>query len=566
MKFGLIVGVILLVLIPTVSAEILISGPMNERYNFGDNLKFEGYVSYPQDAFGLLYYNLDCGNKLQLSIKNINLIANEKILFSESIKVPSLIQGTCTIGSDLYVNGLLIESASSKSFTITPELTGKFNIAKTKIQLGDVISISGMVTKLDGNPATGLASIYLKKDGTVYYSDIAEVTNGVLRYSKTAQSIPAGVYDLVININELYNNVHEFSNITTIEIIDELNVNTYLDSNKYRPKAIISINGDVKSLIPESVKQGDIVIRLDNEKYTTTFKDGLFSYKVELKADVTSGEHIIYITASDRFGSKGINNISFILEPLSTMLKIDINKQNFNPLDLLAMKLLLYDQASELVDDSGTLTLVDPDEKEILKTEVKTNEDINYTFSQFDLPGAWTIKGYAGGLNTKTVIYMGSVSSIELSLDNQSLIITNTGNVLYDKPVEIKLDGTQDKTIIKKTPIAPNQASVVDLGEGMVSGTYDINVKYDDQTKAFPGVNITGIAVKSNLIYYLGGIVIIILLLYVGYKYLKSKPKKDHYVDLEKHRKNLDHLRELKHEDKPDDKPKEGFFNMFGWK
>ena len=83
-----------LLIIPVVSAEIIVDGPPNTIYNLGDSISISGYVLRPETALGLFSLTLVCDQNLQLLARTISIESNEKILFLELIQNKR--RGQCT--------------------------------------------------------------------------------------------------------------------------------------------------------------------------------------------------------------------------------------------------------------------------------------------------------------------------------------------------------------------------------------------------------------------------------------------------------------------------------------
>ena len=106
-----------LLIIPVVSAEIIVDGPPNTIYNLGDSISISGYVLRPETALGLFSLTLVCDQNLQLLARTISIESNEKILFLESLAIPPITGDNCIIEAKLEIGGEDIERKPAKGFS-----------------------------------------------------------------------------------------------------------------------------------------------------------------------------------------------------------------------------------------------------------------------------------------------------------------------------------------------------------------------------------------------------------------------------------------------------------------
>ena len=110
-----------------------------------------------------------------------------------------------------------------------------------------------------------------------------------------------------------------------------------------------------------------------------------------------------------------------------------------------------------------------------------------------------------------------------MSLENQTLVIYNSGNVIYEKPV--KVDNGQD-AIIKKTSILPDTREIIELSEEFPTGKYNLIVTFGDKKKEFNDVEIMGNPKKPlTIVYTIIGAILIVLLLYIFFNKRKRMPR-----------------------------------------
>ena len=566
MKRGLIL-VLFLLAIPLVSAEISIDGPTEKIYNLGDSISVSGYILRPETTLALFTLSLNCNNKLQVLARTTNLESNLKYKFLEALAIPPITGDNCTLEAALYINGNNVESKESKTFSITRDLSGVFNIEKNIIQLGDTIAIDGTITRLNGKTINGLATIFLKQNGVNYFVDTTPVINSQLDYSYITVSNPAGTYNIDIQVSDAYGNQFLFENILNLEIIDKIELTAEVDRANVNPSEKIKVSGKAETSLKRAIEVGNVKLELDKEVFETRLgKNQAYEYEIELKGDIKAGEHTINVNVEDSLGNHGEAQTTFIVKQVPTDLKNTLNEVNFLPEEQLTVSSQLYDQTNDIINTTVTIEIKDSEGKEVFKKIVQTGGEISYSFPQFAIPGQWTVKTSSSGLKLEETLSVSEVVKAEVILENGVITITNMGNVDYKKPINIKLDGQEDSVITKSPSLKPGKSTKIELADEVKAGSYDIEISYDDKKDSYKNVIVAEEkAPKTPLFFALLIAIVIIIFSYIMIK-LRRKGRNRKSLDRLEGKERQKELKELKKDKKVDEEKKErggGLFRMF---
>jgi len=559
MKRGLIL-VLFLLAIPFVSAEISIDGPTENIYNLGDSISVSGYILRPETTLALFTLSLNCNNKLQVLARTTNLESGQKYKFLEALAIPPITGDNCTLEASLNINGNNVESKESKTFSITRDLSGVFDIEEDIIQLGDTIAIDGTVTRLNGKTINGLATIFLKQNGVNYFVDTTPVIDSQLDYSYVTVSNPAGAYNIDIQVSDAYGNQFLFENILNLEIIDKIELTAEVDKSNVNPNEKIKVSGKAETSLKRAIEVGNVKLELDKEVFETRLgKNQAYEYEIELKGDIKAGEHIINVKIEDSLGNHGETQTNFTVNQVPTDLKNTLNKVNFLPEEQLTAISQLYDQTNDIINTTVTIEIKDSEGKEVFKKVVQTGEEISYNFPQFAIPGQWTVKTSSSGLKLEEKLSVSEVVKAEVILENDIITITNMGNVDYKKPVNIKLDGQEDS-------VKPGESTKIELADEVKAGSYDVEISYDDKKDSYKNVVVAEKKVPKTALFL--ALLIAILLIIFSYIMIKLRRKARNRKSLDRleGRKRLHELKGLKKEKKMDEEKKEGgrgLFRMF---
>lgn len=566
MKRGLILFLFLLT-IPLVSAEISIDGPTEDIYNLGDAISVSGYILRPETTLALFTLSLNCNNKLQVLARTTNLESNQKYKFLEALAIPPITGDNCTLEAALNINGNNVESKESKTFSITRNLGGVFNIEKDLIQLGETIAIDGTITRLNGKTIGGLATIFLKQNGVNYFVDTTPVINSQLDYSYTTVSNPAGTYDIDIQVNDAYGNQFLFENILNLEIIDKIELTAEVDRPNVNPYEKIKVSGKAETLLKRIIEVSNIKLELDKEVFETRLgKNQAYEYEIELKGDIKAGEHIINVNIEDSLGNHGETQINFTVKQVPTDLKNTLNRVDFLPEEQLTASSQLYDQTNDIINTTVTIEIKDSEGKEVFKKVVQTGGEISYNFPQFAIPGQWTVKTSSSGLNLEETLSVSEVVKAGVILENGVITITNLGNVDYKKPIDIKLEGQEDSIITKNPSLKPGKSTEISLADEVKAGSYDVEISYDSKKDLYKNIIVAEEKIpKTALFFALLIAIVIIIFVYTMIK-LRRKSRNRRSLDRLEGSKRLKELKGLKKERKVDEEKKEkgrGLFGMF---
>ena len=497
MKRGIILFLIVL-LIPSVLATITIDRPDKILYNKGDAIIIAGNILEETAVQGSLLLTLECDNNSYPSLSTpISLVAGERKRFPEDITVPkitisNLAAGTCHVKAAIISGGNVIEESVSDSFDITTALTGNFNVGETQIQIGNTLSLTGNIFKANGGSTSGSAEIYFKNnEGTSFLVDIINFKDSSFVFNYISMPSTPGTYTIGIIANDIYGNSQVFENIAEFNLVDELYVFAKADTENIIPGGIANIFGEIKTVLLEPVKSGNLKILFDGKKYNSEFKDGKFSYGLKIPEETKTGTQTIGIEAHDNSGNKGVIEINLNVIAVPTSLSIDLDKETIAPGELLTANLLLFDQAGDLIKEEGNIDITNPDGKKIISELLNTDSAYELSLPAFSIPGLWSITGYASGLSAKKEINVKEIVNAEVSLDNQTVHFVNTGNVKYNKPVKLDFNNGQ-YTIVKRPSLMPNEVTSFIISKDVPSGRYDLRVEYGSEVKEFKDVIIEG--------------------------------------------------------------------------
>ena len=224
--------------------------------------------------------------------------------------------------------------------------------------------------------------------------------------------------------------------------------------------------------------------------------NGTFNVSLALPRNARARAYTVLLRASERDSegvviNEGNASASFKVPQILTSTTIALNSALLQPTSALYYRVLAYDQAEEQMIVKDNVTLTAPEQR-----VVWTREGYSGQLQQWDIPadatpGRWTLSADVGTLHYRVEFEIAALKNVSFRLDNGLLVVTNTGNVAYDGPLEV---------VIGETPTTVD----VKIGVGEVAqyklfapeGKHAVRVNAANTSQEFGQVFLTGKSVS----------------------------------------------------------------------
>ncbi len=555
----LILIAFLLTLMQLVTAEIILNGVNNIMYNRGDQITISGFVLRDDNADGTLDFSMICGTeKFQLTKRVVSNTKTPQDFTLPTIVIPSTAEGSCKIKTDLIGSGgIILESQETNTFIVTKAMEGKFQFSPNQLQLGKSLVITGEIQGAGNDKrTTGVAEIYLISEASErFYAGTVSIADGKLEYTYVTTPIPPGKYIIQIKAKDMYGNEHLFENVGSFNLVNEIYIFAKPIKTEVEPSEKVKVIGEVKTVLQEEVPEASVTINLEGTEFIVDVKSSKFEYELQIPPTMKSGRHKLKFYVKDTYGNAGQTDSNIYVKPVQTILKLETNRNTFIPSDTVEISATVYDQAGDLMTKMINIDMVSPNSEIAPLETLGSGQKVNFKILQFATPGTWKISAKTETLDAVQEIVINEVKSIDVSLDNQTIVIWNNGNVDYSDPITVDLNNGEYK-LIKTASIRPNEKVIIDLTKEAPTGQYDIMVTGSAiaTPKRFQDVIIVGKNLKSvNSIYYFIIAVIVGALAYLllfKKRIIVSKKVREER-ERTKAQKTLARLRELKAKEKP---------------
>jgi hypothetical protein len=129
---------------------------------------------------------------------------------------------------------------------------------------------------------------------------------------------------------------------------------------------------------------------------------------------------------------------SIYINQIPTSLEIVFEKQEIEPGTKLKTKAVLYDQTGVKIDSIAFLTIKN-NNKILEQAEVSTNEFLEFPIAYNEPPSKWKVVAVSNKLTSESEFDILANESATVEIINKTVLITNTGNVPYNRTVLVKI-------------------------------------------------------------------------------------------------------------------------------
>lgn len=316
-------------------------------------------------------------------------------------------------------------------------------------------------------------------------------------------------------------------------------LDTELAFDELKPGALISVSGTAfkESELPFN-GYVELFIPTLNLYKSGTIQNGILNLSISLPLDAKSGKHNLSLKVHDSdYVGKDMNNgvQDYTLKVFQILKSIEIiaERENINPTEEFVFIIDARDQAGDPMPGQVSILVSEPNGLPFIKKVIKQGETQKIPFSLNNTPGYWTLEVNLGEVTKRKLFYLAEVPKIQTSLINDTLIVTNIGNALYEGPLEITIGSHVE---IKQLKIAVGETEKFKIRAP--EGTYSISILDEGETKPLGNTFLTGNAIKitdfkedvlstvSNpLIWWLVAILFVAIIVLVRIKaHLQNKP------------------------------------------
>lgn len=262
---------IAVLLLSTISAEMILQQQPKELYNYGDVVDVPIKIKAMKDMQGTLSMNLICaGEEFEKFKEDIKISSGEEIARSPSIILSKslIIRPTTCVIKATYLD----EYLTSNEFTISNQITITLKEGKTSFKPGESFLIEGNAVKENGLPVEGFVEVQIRTDGVNESIELFDTTKKGYFYlnSTLAEDMKAGEYYLMVNVHEKEDNEISNQGLTNYQITIEqvpTSVEVYFENSQIIPGENVQVKAILHDQTGEKIDSTSIItIKNENNK------------------------------------------------------------------------------------------------------------------------------------------------------------------------------------------------------------------------------------------------------------------------------------------------------------
>lgn len=325
--------------------------------------------------------------------------------------------------------------------------------------LGDSVTVPITIKTIAGTSGMfsmdllcGTKQINFYKNGVNLLAGEEKIMDSSLVLTKEIVGESVGTCKIkgVIGVEYILTNEFKISNLLTIH--------PNKDESELEPGQSLLIFGEA---IKENGQPADGFIELEiiisnstskNIAQKGTINEGMYSINITLPENIAAGKYLVKLNAyevalDNSRTNKGFINYNIQIKQIPTSLEIVLEENKIEPGTEVKAKAILHDQTGEKIDSSAIIT-IKKGESELVEgggpTEKKTGEYLKLDIPYNEPPGNWTVFALSNQLTGEAHFVINEKEEIKAEIVNETIIITNRGNIPYNGSIIIKI-GNESK-------------------------------------------------------------------------------------------------------------------------
>ena len=387
---------------------------------------------------------------------------------------------------------VLLLSGVSAEIIITQQPNAIYNY-------GDIITVPAIIKSTNSLAGTAEMNLICNGIENNFYRNGIQLVAGeekTIDASMILTKINAGNVSGFCKIKALLNSEYVLTN--EFKISDKINIELLTNKTDFNPQENIIIEGKVTRengalgngfvdmvFIPENASR--------NITYSNTISNGFFSFNFILPKETKADKYLLKINAYEKDFSGALANFGYLdmsirINQIPTSLEIVFeDDKNAEPGTPIKIKIVLRDQTGEKVSSSAIISLKDTSEE--LRAQIEKPTDVLWEFpiEYNEKPGEWTAVAISEGITTELKFEIKEKEMAEINIINNTLVITNKGNVPYNDSLLVKIG---PETVDLKVFLEVDESRKYNLNAP--DGEYYIEVIHDGETKTSETSFLTG--------------------------------------------------------------------------
>jgi len=375
---------------------------------------------------------------------------------------------------------IMICSFASAEMIINQQPDKIYNIGDSVTIPVTIKTVTGVSAMFSMDLFCGSKQINFYKNGVKLLAGEEKVMDSSLVLTKDLLGEYVGTCKIKAILLDEYVITNEF------KISNVLTLKPTIEEKEFEPGESILISGDVTKENGQDANgfiDLEIVISNSSGKNIIqkgTVNNGMYSMNITLPAGIAAGNYLVKLNAyevdsSDLKTNKGFANYNIAIKQIPTSLELTFKEDEVKPGTSVEVKAILHDQTGEKIDSTAIIT-IKRGTTEIIEggspTEKKTGEYVELPIAYNEPPSNWTVFAMSNQLTTEAHFIVIKNKEIKAEMINETLVVTNIGNVPYNGTIIVKIANSSEE---KNISLAIDGKKEYKLG-AEYEGVYEIEV------------------------------------------------------------------------------------------
>jgi len=225
--------------------------------------------------------------------------------------------------------------------------------------------------------------------------------------------------------------------------------------------------------------------------------DGKFSVNFKIPEDTPAGDFrldvLVYEKSGEEKSSEGVSYANLKVFQVLRNIELDLNAQNFDPGTIVEIKPKLLDQTGVSMNEEVSIIIKNENKERFYEKIVKSEESLEYIIPKNAPSGYYEIEASSSKIKIFKTFFVNQKAIASFDLINDTLVVTNVGNIIYNRNVEIEING---KPFIKNLNLELGESKSFKLTGS--KGNYDVMIRDGVSELSRSRVFLTGRAVNVN--------------------------------------------------------------------